>query len=172
MPGLPGPPHRSPPWSPLSARFAAACGLIKGSGTHSAYGELGSTWFNIMDHPQEACHVLRKLLPALGEDNIVRSTDSIWYGPTQPPTDAFQAFQIPEEYRQRYGYPQLTTRAKEKILGLNTARLYGIDAGQECAPLTTTTWRSAGGVMGLRERDCYEYRRQTQKLPRRMISFI
>jgi hypothetical protein len=51
----------------------------------------------------------------------------VWYGSAQPLIDAFRAFQIPQEYCQRYGYPQLTATAKEKILGLNAARLYGID---------------------------------------------
>ena len=71
-----------------------------------------------------------KLLAALGEDNIVWGTDCIWYGSPQPLIDAFRAFQIPEEYCQRYGYPQLTEAAKEKILGLNAARIYGIDPAQ------------------------------------------
>jgi hypothetical protein len=35
-------------------------------------------------------------------------------------------FQIPEELRQRYGYPALSDADKRKILGLNSARLYGI----------------------------------------------
>ena len=41
--------------------------------------------------------------------------------------DAFRAFQIPAELRDRHGYPELTGRLKAKILGLNAARLYGID---------------------------------------------
>ena len=40
--------------------------------------------------------------------------------------DAFWRFQIPEEMRKKYGYPELTIDAKKKILGLNSARLYGI----------------------------------------------
>ena len=51
----------------------------------------------------------------------------LWYGSPQPLIDAFRAFQIPEEYCERFGYPQLTPTAKEKILGLNAARLYGMD---------------------------------------------
>ena len=54
--------------------------------------------------------------------------DSDWYGSPQPLIDAFRAFQIPEELRQRHGYPELTDCIKEKILGLNAARVYGIDA--------------------------------------------
>ena len=96
----------------------------------NVYAELGSTWYQLMAHPREAAHVLGKLLSALGEDNIVWGTDSIWYGPSQPLIDAFRAFEIPEEYCQKYGYPRLSATAKEKILGLNTARIYGIDVEQ------------------------------------------
>ena len=93
----------------------------------NVYAELGSTWYLIMAHPREAAHVMGKLLATLGEDNIVWGTDSIWYGPAQPLIDAFRAFRIPEEYCERYGYPQLTPTAKEKILGLNAAHVYGLD---------------------------------------------
>ena len=94
----------------------------------NVYAELGTTWYLVMAHPREAAHVMGKLLAALGEDNILWGTDSIWYGSPQPLIDAFRAFQIPQEYSDRYGYPQLTPTAKEKILGLNAARLYGMDA--------------------------------------------
>jgi uncharacterized protein len=101
-----------------------AAGLGPGS---NVYAELGTTWYLIMAHPREAAHVMGKLLSTFGEDNILWGTDSIWYGSPQPLIDASRAFQIPEEYSQRYGYPQLTPGAKEKILGLNAARLYGLD---------------------------------------------
>ena len=93
----------------------------------NVYGELGTLWYMVMAHPREAAHTMGKLLATLGEDNILWGTDSIWYGSPQPLIEAFRAFQIPEEYCQRYGYPQLTATAKEKILGLNAARLYGMD---------------------------------------------
>jgi hypothetical protein len=41
-------------------------------------------------------------------------------------------FQIPEALREKYGYPALTESAKRKIMGLTSAKLYGIrtvDAG-------------------------------------------
>jgi hypothetical protein len=38
-----------------------------------------------------------------------------------------KAFQISEELQERYGYPALTRELKAKILGLNGARLYGVD---------------------------------------------
>ena len=80
-----------------------------------------------MRRPREAAHVLGKLLLALGDDNVVWGTDSIWYGPTQPVIDAFRAFQIPEAMRAEFGYPELTAERKARILGGNGARVYGID---------------------------------------------
>jgi len=67
------------------------------------------------------------LLLAVGEDNILWGTDSVWYGSAQPLIDAFRAFEIPALYQERFGYPALTTRIKRKILGLNAARVYGVD---------------------------------------------
>ena len=95
----------------------------------NVYAELGSTWFCLIRRPDEAAHVLGKMLLAVGEDNVLWGSDSIWYGPTQPAIDALRAFQIPEALRVQYGYPELTPAIKAKILGLNAARIYGIDAG-------------------------------------------
>ncbi len=99
-------------------------GIGPGENVHA---ELGSTWFLMMTHPREAAHIMGKLLSAVGEDNIFWGTDSAYYGPTQATIDVFRTFQIPEEYCQKYGYPRLTDQAKEKILGLNACRLYGLD---------------------------------------------
>ncbi len=111
----------------------------------NVYAELGSTWFCMIRHPQEAAHVLGKLLLAVGEDNVLWGTDGIWYGPTQPTIDAFRAFQIPLEYQERYGYPALTPERKAKILGLNAARVYGIDiaAARERAATDDLAWARA-----------------------------
>ena len=81
----------------------------------NVYAELGTTWYMVMPHPREAAHVLGKLLVALGEDNIVWGTDSIWYGPAQPLIDAFRAYEIPEEYCERYGYPRLTVSGFARV---------------------------------------------------------
>jgi predicted TIM-barrel fold metal-dependent hydrolase len=93
----------------------------------NVYAELGSTWFCLIRRPEEAAHVLGKLLLAVGEDHVLWGTDSIWYGPSQPAIDAFRAFRIPDELRERHGYPELTPEIKAKILGRNAARVYGID---------------------------------------------
>jgi predicted TIM-barrel fold metal-dependent hydrolase len=93
----------------------------------NVYAELGSTWFCLIRRPDEAAHVLGKLLLAVGEDNVLWGSDSIWFGPTQPAIDALRAFQIPLAMREEFGYPELTPEIKAKILGLNAARVYGVD---------------------------------------------
>lgn len=93
----------------------------------NVYAELGSTWWHLLRRPDEAAHVIGKLLLAFGEDNILWGTDSIFYGSPQGQIEAFRSFQIPEQMRLQYGYPTLTRGAKAKILGWNAANLYGIE---------------------------------------------
>lgn len=108
----------------------------------NVYAELGSTWFGLLRRPDEAAHVLGKLLVEMGDDNVLWGTDSIWYGPSQVAIDAFRAFQIPLSYRQAFGYPELTPERKAKILGANAARVYGIDldAARRRAEVDDLAW--------------------------------
>lgn len=99
-------------------------GLGHGS---NVFAEIGSTWWLVMSSPDQAAHVLGKLLKELGPDNVLWGTDSIWYGSPQDQIMALRAFQISEEYQERYGYPALTQEVKAKILGLNAAGLYGVE---------------------------------------------
>ncbi len=41
------------------------------------------------------------------------------------------ALQIPDDLREGYGYPQITREDKRKILGLNAARLFGVEVPDE-----------------------------------------
>jgi predicted TIM-barrel fold metal-dependent hydrolase len=93
----------------------------------NVYAELGTTWWNLMRRPNEAAHVIGKLLVAVGEDNVVWGTDSIFYGSPQDQIEAFRAFQITAEFQETYGYPELTDVVKRKILGENAARVYGLE---------------------------------------------
>lgn len=99
-------------------------GLGPGS---NVFAELGSVWTNLMVYPDQAAHVLGKLMLFLGEDNVVWGTDSIWTGSPQPLIEAFWAFTIPKSMQETYGYPALTEARKRKILGLNGAAVFAID---------------------------------------------
>ena len=92
----------------------------------NVYAELGSTWRWLMKDPDQAAHVIGKLLFHMGEDRILWGTDSIWYGSPQDQIQAFRAFEISREFQERWGYPALTPERKRKIFGLNAAKVYGI----------------------------------------------
>jgi hypothetical protein len=89
--------------------------------------DLGTVWREVSKRPDEAAHVLGKLLSRVGEDRVLWGTDAIWYGSPQSQIMAFRAFQISVEYQDRYHYPALTDTVKRKVLGLNAAHLFGID---------------------------------------------
>ena len=95
----------------------------------NVWAELGTTWREVMRDPDQAAHVLGKLVLHVGEDRVMWGTDAIWYGSPQPQIMAFRAFQISPEYQERYGYPALTDEVKAKIFGLNAAQLFGLDPG-------------------------------------------
>jgi uncharacterized protein len=93
------------------------------------YAELGTTMASmIVTFPTVWAHLIGQLLYYMGEDNIVFGSDSMWYGGPQWQIEALWRFQIPEDIAEKWNYPQLTHTAKRKILGLNSARLYGLPA--------------------------------------------
>ena len=93
----------------------------------NVYAELGSTWRFVMRDPDQAAHLMGKLLLTFGEDNILWGTDSIWYGSPQDQIQAFRAFEISREFQDKFGYPALTPAVKRKIFGLSAARVYGLE---------------------------------------------
>jgi hypothetical protein len=95
----------------------------------NCYAEIGTTWASsVVTFPTVAAHILGQLMKFMGEDRIVFGSDSVWYGSPQWQIEALWRFQIPDEMRKKWGYPELTERAKRKILGLTSAKLYGIQA--------------------------------------------
>jgi predicted TIM-barrel fold metal-dependent hydrolase len=100
----------------------------------NVFAELGSTWFSVLRDPDQAAHVLGKLLVAVGPERVLWGTDSVWYGSPQDQIDAFRAFAISAEAQERFGYPALTDDVKRSVLGHNAARLHGIDLAAVAAP--------------------------------------
>jgi uncharacterized protein len=93
----------------------------------NVYAEIGTTWASsVVTFPTVAAHIMGQLMKFMGPDRIVFGSDSVWYGSPQWQIDALWRFQIPEEMRKKYGYPEITPSAKRRILGLNSAKLYGI----------------------------------------------
>ena len=97
----------------------------------NVYAEIGTTWAStIVTFPTVAAHIMGQLMKFMGPDRILFGSDSVWYGAPQWQIEALWRFQIPEALREKYGYPELTEADKRKILGLNSARLYGIQPGE------------------------------------------
>ena len=91
------------------------------------YAELGGLWKSKMGKPDEAAHVIGKLVKHMGEDRICWGTDTIWNGSPQDQIQAMRTFQISKEFQDRYGYPEITKEMKAKIFGLNAAGPYKLD---------------------------------------------
>lgn len=98
-------------------------GVAPGS---NVYAELGSTWRFLMRDPDSAAHALGKLFKAVGPQNVLWGTDSIWYGSPQDQIQAFRTFQISPEWRGRYGYPEITPALRAQVFGLNALKIYPV----------------------------------------------
>jgi uncharacterized protein len=108
----------------------------------NVYAELGSVWRSVMDDPDQAAHLLGKLITHVGPKRVCWGTDSLWYGSPQPELVALRRFQFSERGKERYNLPfglegdvdDPTRKAKRPkdtirnaILGRNAARAYRID---------------------------------------------
>jgi predicted TIM-barrel fold metal-dependent hydrolase len=102
----------------------------------NTYAEIGTTWASsVVTFPTLAAHLMGQLMKFMGPDRVVFGSDSVWYGSPQWQIDAMWRFQIPEAMRRQYGYPEFTQDAKRKILGLNSAKLYGINVRDQFKPV-------------------------------------
>jgi uncharacterized protein len=67
------------------------------------------------------------LLQTVGSDKLLYGSDGPINGLAGPSIEAFLKLEIPQDLREGYGYPQITRTDRERILGLNFARLFDID---------------------------------------------
>src|SRR5262249_33864428 len=80
-------------------------------------------------------HLLGTLIRDLGADHVVWGTDSIWWGSPRWQVEALRRFVMPEALMARFGYGPLTPEVKAAILGLNAARLFGVDPAAHRQPV-------------------------------------
>ena len=114
-------------WSTQFAQICAGLDPMSPNRLSNVYAELGTTFASmVVTFPTVLAHLMGQLLYYMGGDHIVFGSDSPWYGGPQWQIEALWRFQIPDEIRERWGYPELTEQDKRNILGLNSARLYGL----------------------------------------------
>ncbi len=99
--------------------------------------DVGTVWREVLRDPTTAAHTLGKLLKRVGEHRVLWGTDAIWYGSPQAQLQAFRAFTISDEFQDQFGYPALTDAVKAQVLGLNAARLFGLDPHDTRCALAT-----------------------------------
>lgn len=100
---------------------------ITAENNRNVYAEMGGPGARCIQDPVQGTHIMGKLLRHVGEDYIVWGTDAIWGGTPQGLIEGFINFQMVKSIQDEFGYPDLTMDIKKKILGLNAARLYGLD---------------------------------------------
>ena len=103
---------------------------------------LGSVWRPVMHDPDQAAHLLGKLITFVGPKRIAWGTDSLWYGSPQAEIVAMRRFEFSDKAKEFYGLPHgldgdiedLTRKARKPsrtirngILGRNAARAYNLD---------------------------------------------
>ena len=99
----------------------------------NVYGGLAVALPFIHSRPRYFAEVISELLFWVGEDKILFGSDYAIWTPRWL-VEKFWNFEIPEDIKAEHGV-DLTPDAKRKILGLNAARLYGIDIEAQRAKL-------------------------------------
>ena len=125
----------------------------------NVYAELGSVWRSVMSDPDQAAHLLGKLITHVGPKRIAWGTDSLWYGSPQAEIVALRRFDFTAEGKAMYGLPYglegdvedptqpAPTPARtirNGILGRNAAVAYRVDPDAQRAAI------SCDAVNGLR----------------------
>ena len=96
-------------------------------GMTNVYPEIGSVFAMCVGDPIMMGHMLGSLMKSFGSDHIIWGTDCLWWGSPQWIIQAMHRFRMPEQLMERWGYPEITAEDKEKIFGLNAAKVFKVD---------------------------------------------
>ena len=102
--------------------------LKKNASIKNIYFELGSTFqMTSARDPVMCLHMLGQMIQTAGADHILWGTDSIWGGSPQSQIVRLRKLTMTDELLDKFKYAPLTDAVKDQILGLNAAKLFGID---------------------------------------------
>lgn len=112
----------------------------------NVWAELGSVWRSVMDDPDQAAHLLGKLITHVGPKRIAWGTDSLWYGSPHKEIVAMRRFEFTDKGKELYGLPyglegdvedptkpapHPSRTIRNGILGRNAAAAYNFDPDQK-----------------------------------------
>jgi predicted TIM-barrel fold metal-dependent hydrolase len=119
-------------WTTEFAQIAGGLATRGANRLKNVYAEIGTTFAStVVTFPTVCAHILGQLLYYMKDDHILFGSDSLWYGGPQWQIEALWRFQIPQELQDKCDYPQLTEKSRRRILGLNSAVLYGLKGAQQ-----------------------------------------
>jgi predicted TIM-barrel fold metal-dependent hydrolase len=102
--------------------------LKKNPTIKNIYFELGSTFGQLSAAMPEKCmHMLGQMIQVAGADHILWGTDSIWGGSPQSQIERLRRLKMKPELMEKYKYSELTNDIKNQIIGLNAAKVFGVD---------------------------------------------
>jgi hypothetical protein len=106
------------------------------------WAELGSVWRDVMNDPDQAAHLLGKLITHVGPKRICWGTDSLWYGSPHSEIVAMRRFDFTDRGKELYNLPyglegdvedptkpapSPARTIRNGILGRNIASAYRVD---------------------------------------------
>jgi predicted TIM-barrel fold metal-dependent hydrolase len=83
--------------------------------------------------PVRMQHIMGRLLYEVGSAKLLWGSEAALVGSPEPYLRTFMDLAISDELMDGYGYPQITRADKEAILGLNFARMLGMDLARAVA---------------------------------------
>jgi hypothetical protein len=101
-------------------------------GVNNVYAEIGTTFASTaVTNPRFCAAFLGQLVNSMGAERVVWGTDSVWYGSPQWQIEALRRLEIPEDMMRKMKWKTAlggpNSEVKQKIFGLNSAHLYGLD---------------------------------------------
>jgi hypothetical protein len=111
-------------------------------GVNNVYAELGTTFASTcVTNPRFCAALVGQVVNLMGPERVVWGTDSVWYGSPQWQIEAMRRLEIPAEIMQKQGWKIAlggpNSEVKQKIFGLNSAHLYGLDLKLSQGPAFT-----------------------------------
>ena len=137
-------------------------------GVTNVYAEMGTSFANSATaDPRFAAALLGTWIKGMGADRVVWGTDSVLYGSPQWQIEAFRRLEIPEDMQKKHGFAPLGAAdgsVKSRILGFNSARLYGLELHASYPRLSQDAFaelkrahQSAGTLADFRDNAAYGF---------------